>query len=106
MFTLVTKIIDHHNKGKSRVQASDTNRCAEASAESNKQVTTRKAQTKPRNCVQCRAYRLEVGKGECGGVRLESSGRDDTVLLIEGPWSEAEGNQGVALRHFPDRACA
>ena len=37
---LVTKSIDHHNKGKSRVQASNTNRGAEAGAESNEQVTT------------------------------------------------------------------
>ena len=75
MSTLITKSIDHHNKGKSRVQASNTNRGAEAGAESNKQVTTR-----PRNCVQCRAYQLEVGKGECDGVRLESGDRGDIVL--------------------------
>ena len=34
--TLDTKSIDHHNKGKSRVQASNTNRSAGAGAESNK----------------------------------------------------------------------
>ena len=75
MSTLDTKSIDHHNKGKSRVQASNTNTSAGAGAESNKRVTTR-----PQNCIQCRAHRLEVGKGESGSVRLESGDRGDIVL--------------------------
>ena len=76
---------DYHNKGMSRVQVSDTDRSAEAGAESSKQVTAREAGNTPRHCAHCRAYRLEVGKGECEGVRLDSSDRDDTVLLSEGP---------------------
>ena len=63
--------------------------------ESSKQVTARS-----------RAYRLEVEKNECEGVRLDPSDRDDTALPSEGPWSEAEKDLGVALRHFPDGACA
>ena len=92
------------NKGMSRVQVSDTDRSAEAGAESSRQVTAREARNTPQHCAQCKAYRLGVGKGECGGVRLDSSERDDTVLLSEGPCSEAERNLGVALGHLLDGA--
>ena len=51
------------------------NRGAEAGAESNKQVTA-----EPRNCTKCRAHGLEVGKGECDGVQLESGDRGEIVL--------------------------
>ena len=47
MSTFDTKNIDHHNKGKSRVQASNTNKGAGAGAESNKRVTTKSRKLRP-----------------------------------------------------------
>ena len=79
LIPLKPRNVEHFSEGKNRERASNTTGVHKQVQRAIRRLTT----IPPKNYVQCRAYRLEVGKGECDGVQLGSRGRDGTDLHSE-----------------------
>ena len=77
------------------MQVSDTDRRAEPGAERSEQVTARRHEI-PHDTAHNAGLTdlIEVEKGGCKGDQLDSRDRDDTILLNEGPWRDADRDQG------------